>query len=326
MISHLMRRARGALAVAVATGALFTAAVPARAAAAPPVGAAGAILIDADSGAVLTSRAPDTRRQMASTTKVMTAAVVATLPGVDLDRKVTVKQEYLDYVYREGASSAQLKAGASPTVRQLLYALMLPSGCDAAYALADTFGAGTTLASRKADFVAKMNAKAKSLGMTNTVYDTFDGISPTGRNLTTPRDLAKLTRHAMGNTVFRTVVKTPSYGSGGTSALATWTNSNLLVRPRSAGYGYPGAIGVKTGTGSAAGKCLVFSVTRGGKTVIGVLLNDEKRYTDSMMLSDWALGPASASGSGSGSASSSGSGSKNAVQGRSAEPVPDVLD
>ncbi|MFD8983987.1 D-alanyl-D-alanine carboxypeptidase family protein [Streptomyces sp. NPDC059564] len=311
-MTHLIRRTRAALAVTVVAGALLTVSVPAHAAASPPVTAAGSFVMDGGTGATLSSKNPDTRRQMASTTKIMTATVVTTLPGLDLGRKVTVKQEYLDYVYREGASSAQLKAGATPTVRQLLYAMMLPSGCDAAYALADTFGSGTTIAARKADFIAKMNAKAKALGMTNTVYDTFDGISPTGNNLTTPRDLAKLTRYAMTNTLFQAVVRTTSYSSGGTSALATWSNTNLLVQPRPTGYGFPGAIGVKTGTGTAAGKCLVFSVTRNGKTIIGVLLNDEERYVDSMALSDWALGPAA--------------GSKTALQRGSTDPVPDVRD
>ncbi|MFF4643079.1 D-alanyl-D-alanine carboxypeptidase family protein [Streptomyces sp. NPDC001389] len=312
MIANLMRRARGALAVAVTTGALLTTAVPAQAAAAPALTAAGAILVDAATGATLTSKAPDTPRQMASTTKIMTAVVVASQPGLNLDRKVTVKQAYLDYVHRQGASSAQLRAGATPTVRQLLYAMMLPSGCDAAYALADAFGAGATTAGRTADFIARMNARAKALGMTNTVYDSFDGISPTGRNLTTPRDLARLTRHAMSVPLFRTVVKSAAYATGGTSALATWSNSNLLVRPRPAGYGHPGAVGIKTGTATAAGRCLVFSVTRNGKSVIGVLLKDEERYRDSMALSDWALGPAA--------------GSRTALRRSSAEPVPDVLD
>ncbi|MFJ7204645.1 D-alanyl-D-alanine carboxypeptidase family protein [Streptomyces sp. NPDC098789] len=294
-------------------GALFTVSTPAHAAtAAPPVSARGAILINGATGAVLTSKTPDTKRQMASTTKVMTAVVVATSAGLDLNRKVTIKQTYLDYVYREGASSASLKLGATPTVRQLLYAMLLPSGCDAAYALADTFGAGSTTAARRADFISKMNAKARSLGMTNTVYDSFDGISPTGNNLTTPRDLATLTRYAMGNALFQSVVKTTSYSSGGTSTLATWWNTNLLVRARPTGYGYPGAIGVKTGTGTAAGKCLVFSVTRNGKTIIGVLLNDEERYADSMALSNWALGATTSS--------------RNTLRDTDTQRLPDILD
>uniref|UniRef100_A0AAU2JTQ6 Serine hydrolase n=1 Tax=Streptomyces sp. NBC_00049 TaxID=2903617 RepID=A0AAU2JTQ6_9ACTN len=310
-----MRRTRGAVAVTVATGALLVAASPASSAApvaAPPTTAAGSILIDGTSGATLTSKAPDTPRQGASTTKIMTATVVLRTPGLSLDKKITIKQEYLDYVVREGASTAHLKVGSTPTVRQLLYGLMLPSGCDAAYALADTFGKGTTTAARTADFIAQMNAKAKSLGMTGTVYDTFDGISPTGKNVTTPRDLAKLTKSAMTNTHFANLVKTTTYSTGGTSTDATWGNSNLLIRERPTGYAYPGAIGVKTGTGTAAGKCLVYSATRNGKTVIGVLLNDEERYADSMKLMDWALGASAGSGA--------------ALQRGNTDPIPDILD
>ncbi|WP_374230860.1 D-alanyl-D-alanine carboxypeptidase family protein, partial [Streptomyces sp. UNOC14_S4] len=208
MISNLMRRAKGALAVTIATGALLTATAPAQAAAVPALTAAGAIVIDGANGTTLMAKDADTKRPMASTTKIMTAVVVTSLPDLDLDQKVTVKQEYLDYVYLKGASSAQLKAGATPTVRQLLYGMMLPSGCDAAYALADTFGTGTTMAARTTDFIAKMNAKARELGMANTVFDSFDGISPTGNNLTSPRDLAQLTRHAMTSPLFQTLVKT----------------------------------------------------------------------------------------------------------------------
>ena len=133
---------------------------PAQAAPAPTLTAAGAILIDSTTGATLMSKSPDTKCQMASTSKIMTAVVVTSLPGVYLEQKVTVKQEYLDYVYLKGASSAQLNAGSTPTVRQLLYAMMLPFGCDAAYALADTFGRGTTTSARTTDFIAQMNAKA----------------------------------------------------------------------------------------------------------------------------------------------------------------------
>ncbi|MFD7557086.1 MULTISPECIES: D-alanyl-D-alanine carboxypeptidase family protein [unclassified Streptomyces] len=310
-----MRRARGAVAVGVATGALLVAAVPAASAAptaAPPNTAAGSILIDGTTGATLNAKNADTKRQGASTTKIMTAALVIRMPGVDLNKKVTIKQEYLDYVVREGASTAHLKAGATPTVRQLLYGLMLPSGCDAAYALADTFGKGATTADRTKDFIAQMNAKAKALGMTRTTYDSFDGISPTGNNLTTPRDMAKLTKYAMMGTTFPAIVKSTSYSSGGTSTDATWYNTNLLIRERPTGYAYPGAIGVKTGTGTAAGKCLVFSATRNGKTVIGVMLNDEERYADAMKLMDWALGASAGSGA--------------ALQRSNTEPIPDVLD
>ncbi|WP_327253359.1 D-alanyl-D-alanine carboxypeptidase family protein [Streptomyces sp. NBC_01244] len=291
MISNLLRRSRAALAITVATGALLTVAAPAQAVSGPPTLAASAFLMDGTTGATLSSKLGDTKREVASTTKIMTAYVVLTTPGLDLNKRVTVQQEYLDYVYREGGSSAGLKAGATPTVRRLLYGMMLPSGCDAAYALADTFGSGTTRADRVKDFIAKMNAKAKTLGMANTTYDSFDGISPTGKGLSTARDLAKLTRAAMKGTTFKSVVKTSSYSSDGTSTVGTWLNTNLLIKP---GHAYqtqtPGAIGVKTGSGTAAGQCLVFSVTRNGKTIIGVLLKSDDRYPDAIKLTNWALG------------------------------------
>lgn len=311
LISNLLRRSRAALAISVATGALLTIGAPAQAAAAPTNTASASFLMDGTTGATLAYKAGDTKREMASTTKITSAVVVLTSPGLDLNKKVAIKQEYLDYVVREGASTAHLKAGATPTVRQLLYAMMLPSGCDAAYALADTFGSGSTTAARTANFIAQMNTKAKSLGMTNTTYDSFDGISPTKKNLTTARDLAKMTRFAMRSSTFKSIVKTNTISSGGTSTDAAWSNSNLLIKPGS-GYTTPGAIGVKTGTGTAAGQCLVFSVTRNGKTIIGVLLNDpDRRYTDAVALTNWALGPATGAAK---------------LQDSTTKPMPDILD
>ncbi|MDD9377059.1 serine hydrolase [Streptomyces sp. ZAF1911] len=310
MISNLLRRSRAALAITVATGALIAVASPAQAVTGPPTLAKSMFLMDGTTGATLASKVGDTKLEGASTTKIMTAYVVLTSPGIDLNRKVTVQQEYLDYVVREGASTAGLKTGATPTVRQLLYGMMLPSGCDAAYALADTFGSGSSRQARINDFIAKMNAKAKTLGMTNTYYDAFDGISQHGNNKITARDLAKLTRAAMKGSTFKSIVKTTSYSSGGTSTIATWSNTNLLIKPGHA-YQTPGAIGVKTGSGSVAGQCLVFSVTRNGKTIIGVLLNSTDRYPDAIKLTNWALGaPAGAP----------------ALQRSTTEPIPDVLD
>ncbi|MFD5149309.1 D-alanyl-D-alanine carboxypeptidase family protein [Streptomyces sp. NPDC058401] len=305
-----MRRSRAALAITVATGALIAVGSPAQAVTGPPTLAASAFLMDGTTGATLANKVGDTKLEGASTTKIMTAYVVLTSPGIDLNKKVTVQQEYLDYVVREGASTAHLKAGTTPTVRQLLYGMMLPSGCDAAYALADTFGSGSTRSARILDFIAKMNAKAKTLGMTNTYYDAFDGISQHGNNKITARDLAKLTRAAMKGTTFKSIVKTYSYSSGGTSTSATWTNTNLMITPGHA-YQTQGAIGVKTGSGSKAGQCLVFSVTRNGKTIIGVLLNSTDRYPDAIKLTNWALGAPTGA---------------PALQRSTTEPIPDVLD
>ncbi|WP_078606884.1 D-alanyl-D-alanine carboxypeptidase family protein [Streptomyces flavidovirens] len=256
----------------------------AQAATGPSVRAKGAFLLDSKPNKTLWSKAADTKRQMASTTKVMTAVVVLETRGVDLNKKITVKQSYRDYVARNGASTADLKKGDKLSVRQLLYGLMLPSGCDAAYALADTFGTGTTEAARTKSFISKMNKKASDLGMANTKYDSFDGISQAGSNYTTPRDSAKLARRALGNSTFGSVVKATSTKQTATNGrVYTWYNTNKLLGS------YSGAIGIKTGTGSVAGPCLVFAAKRGDRTVAGVVLNSPDRYTDAKKMLDWAF-------------------------------------
>ncbi|WP_408646725.1 D-alanyl-D-alanine carboxypeptidase family protein [Streptomyces carminius] len=259
--------------------------VPAQAAAGPSgVAAKGAFLLDSGPNKALWGKSADTKRQMASTTKIMTAAVVLTTKGVDLNRKVTVKKAYRDYVAKNGASTADLKTGDKLTVRQLLYGMMLPSGCDAAYALADTYGSGSTTAARTKSFISKMNKKAADLGMKNTKFDSFDGISKAGKNQSTPRDLAKLARHAMANSTFKTVVKAPKTVQKATNGRTyTWYNTNTLLGS------YKGVVGIKTGTGTKAGPCLVFAATRDKRTVVGVVLNSSKRYPDATKMLDWAF-------------------------------------
>ncbi|WP_055418882.1 D-alanyl-D-alanine carboxypeptidase family protein [Streptomyces pactum] len=274
-----------------------TAVVPARslsapAPAAPSIAAKGGFLMNDANGGSLYTKAADTRRSTGSTTKIMTAKVVLSQPKLNLDAKVTIQMAYSDYIVSKNASSARLIVGDKVTVRQLLYGLMLPSGCDAAYALADKFGSGGTRAARVKSFIGKMNSTAKSLGLKNTHFDSFDGIG-NGKNYSTPRDLTKLASSAMKSSTFRTIVKTKKYTAktvtkkGGTRTMAPWTNTNTLLGS------YSGAIGVKTGSGPEAKYCLVFAATRKGKTVIGTVLTSSssaQRTTDATKLMNYGFG------------------------------------
>ncbi|GAA2390518.1 MULTISPECIES: serine hydrolase [Streptomyces] len=289
-------RLRRAAAVAVTTGAMLATGAltvaPAQAATAPTIAAKGGYVMNNATGKSLYTKAADTRRSTGSTTKIMTALVVLKQPKLNLDSKVTIQKAYSDYIVDNNwASNAKLIVGDKVTVRQLLYGLMLPSGCDAAYALADKFGSGSTRAARVKSFIGKMNTTAKDLGLKNTHFDSFDGIGK-GANYSTPRDLTKLASSAMKNSTFRTVVKTKKYTaktttkSGGTRTMAPWENTNPLLSS------YTGAIGVKTGSGPQSGFCLVFAATRNGKTVIGtVLASTDKttRKTDATKLMNYGF-------------------------------------
>ncbi|MEU8889421.1 serine hydrolase [Streptomyces sp. NPDC048442] len=286
----------------VAAGSLLTAgavvapavqaapAAPAAKPKAPSIVAKGGFLLDAASGRTYYGKAGDTRLSTGSTTKIMTALVVLSTKGLNLDTKVTIDKAYSDYIVRRGASSARLIVGDKVPVRALLYGLMLPSGCDAAYALADKFGTGKTRDARVKSFIGKMNATAKSLGMTNSRFDSFDGIG-NGANYSTPRDLSKLAAQALKNNNFRAVVKTKSTTqrvttkNGGYRNMS-WTNTNKLLGS------YSGAIGVKTGSGPQAKYCLVFAATRGKRTVVGAVLastNEANRTSDAKKIMDYGF-------------------------------------
>jgi D-alanyl-D-alanine carboxypeptidase (penicillin-binding protein 5/6) len=268
-----------------------TGTTPAAKAASAPAGVRSryAELANAATGADLWSRSSVVKRPMGSVTKVMTAYVVLTTPGLNLNRVITVPAGIVAYD-AGGASTAGLRPGEKLATRQLLFAMMLPSGCDAAYTLASAYGPGLTA------FIAKMNATGRKLGLAKTHFTDPSGLPDPGAYTTysTAHDLIALGRDAMRNKTLAAIVATRQYKVAATSAhLAhTWNNLDPLLRE------FPGAIGIKTGFTSAAGQCLLFEARRGNKTLIGVVLDSSAvnspslaaAASDAVAMLDWGFG------------------------------------
>ncbi|MFH8680510.1 D-alanyl-D-alanine carboxypeptidase family protein [Streptomyces lydicus] len=258
---------------------------------APQINADHAFLLDARDGsqerALWGGAKADESVSMASTTKIMTALVVLKHPEW-LNHQITVKQEYRDYVQKVGGSTADLQTGDRLTVEQLLHAMLIPSGDDAAMALADNFGSGATVDARIADFVNQMNVEARQLSLTGTQFDSFDGISH-GNNHSTARDLAKLGQRAMLQPVFADVVKktqfkTEAPAANGHTRYYTWNTTNKLLST------YDGALGIKTGSGPEAGYAVVFAAERDNRTLVGAILADDSgRFDDATKMLDWGF-------------------------------------
>jgi len=248
------------------------------------VQAKAAAIAVASTGQVLWRRDLNTELPMASITKVMTALLV--IRAGDPNRKITVPFAVVAYVAEHDASAAGLRPGDTLTASQLLEALLLPSGADAAYTLAEAYGPGLGA------FIAKMNATARVLGMTRTHFSNFDGLPyPTGYSTySTPANLIKLGRVAMSSAVFRSIVDRRTYriAAGSGHHAYFWRNLDPLLGV------YRGAIGIKTGYTPAAGHCLLFEVTRGSRSFIGVNLDSPGVGTtvngaDAVQMLNWAF-------------------------------------
>jgi len=276
--------APGAVTTPAAPRAVTSPAAPARAHAPAGVQAEGGALANAASGAVMWSRGMNTERPIGSITKVMTAIVV--LRAGDLSRRIEIPKGVIPYDLKYDASNAGLRPGDYLTARELLEALLLPSGCDAAYALAKAYGPGWTA------FIATMNSTAQAMGLAHTHFSNFDGLPWPSETSTysTPRDLIALGRAAMQYPILRSIVDQRSYHLAATPRhhAYVWRTTNMLLRD------YPGTIGIKTGSTLAAGYCLLFEAGRSGHVLIGVVLhssrsNDLAAFKDATKILDWGF-------------------------------------
>src|SRR5689334_4119287 len=246
------------------------------------------IVADMDTGQILAGRDMDIAHPPASTIKTLLALTAldelpdldATVVGTEADTQVE-------------CNCAGIKPGGTYTARQLLDAVLLVSGNDAANALADMIGGYDTA-------VAKMNAKAASLGAVDTHAATPSGLDgPGGSGLTTPRDLALIFRAAMANPTFAQITSQP------TAIFPSGAGDKQLVNEDELLHRYPGAIGGKTGFTDAAKKTFVAAADRGGRRLViammyGLIKEGGPTYWDqASWLLDWGFAQSAGAGIGS---------------------------
>lgn len=231
----------------------------------PQVSAAAAVVVDLDSGITLYARNADVPRPPASTVKIMTALLV--LRNADIREKVVVSAN----AAATGGSRMGLVAGERLTVLDLLYGLLLPSGNDAAMALAEH------IAGNEVAFVAQMNLMAAQMGLEHTRFANPHGLDAEGQ-YASANDLVRLARAALDYPVFVEIVRTSRARIAGRDL----TNTNELL------VSYPAADGIKTGTTDAAGECLVASISRRGHRLVAVVMGSRDRYADARALLNYA--------------------------------------
>ena len=255
-----------------ATGA--AGAVAGRAAPGPAgVGARAAVLVDAGSGAVLWSRRGQVPVAPASLTKMLTALAVRA--SLDLDGLTVASR----LAARQPARRLAVRPGQRLTVAQALRALMIASANDVAVMLAETAAGSVTRFSRA------MDAEARRLGLRGSSWRNPHGLDARGHR-STAFDLAILARAVLEDRWLAQVVRTRRVAfttpSGRRHTLTA--GSRFLL-------GYRGAVGVKTGLTDDAGHCLAAAATRGGRTLIAVVLHSADNAADAGRVLDWGFGP-----------------------------------
>ncbi len=257
---------------------------------------------DAKTGALLHGSGEADKLDIASTTKMMTAYVVCQIAKDDpkvLDEIVTFSAAADKTV----GSTAGVREGEKISAHELLYGLMLPSGNDAATALAEHFNArlateavgnalggvpGDADLSSTSNFIATMNRQATKLGLAETHYVNPHGLTA-AEHKSSARDQLKLAHVALALPLFRQLISARQHGAkvagpGGYERNVLWKNTNRLLA-------IEGYTGVKTGTTDAAGACLVACGEREGRELLLVILgstSSDARYTDARNLFRWA--------------------------------------
>ena len=260
--------------------------------------ARAALLVDGATGTVLLDQDAHTKQYPASITKVMTALLV--FEAIDrgelrMDTPITASANSVAGL-PDDASTADIVAGETLTVEQLLYCLLVVSANEVGNILAEAVSGSV------ANFVAQMNQRAQELGCENTHFVNTSGL-PDNEHYTTAWDIYLFTREAMKYDQFMNIVNTKAYDVPATNkseARELHSTNYLISNWRATGYLYSGAQGIKTGSTDSAGYCLVSSAVRTDRQLISVVLGaklmqtetgDTKvgSFTETSRLFDWGF-------------------------------------
>ncbi|MGB4439871.1 MAG: D-alanyl-D-alanine carboxypeptidase family protein [Sedimentibacter sp.] len=236
----------------------------------PDVAARSYIVIDADSGRIISSRNANEKLPIASTTKIMTT--ILSIENADI---LTQKIEVPAFSTGIEGSSLYLKPKQMVSIIDLLYGTMLRSGNDAAETLAAFTGRNS-----QEGFVSMMNDKAVEVGAYNTSFANACGLHD-DNHYSTAYDLALISSYAMKNETFKEIVSTVKYKAESLNTILY--NKNKVVQQ------YEYGSGIKIGYTKAAGRCLVASAEKEDTEIIVVVLNDNNWFNDSYKLFDWAF-------------------------------------
>lgn len=247
------------------------------------------INLDDDSYPVVAQKNQDEKMYPASLTKIVTAMV--TLENVDnLQQTVTVSKEAYNVLLGTGAQVAGLQIGDTLTIEQLLYLTMVHSACDATEVLAEYVG------KTRDNFVKMMNDYVKSLGCENTNFENPDGLH-SENHYTTASDMAKITLAALKNSTFTKIAYTVQYEYNGMN----YYNTNLMLRSGYVSYYYKYAKGIKTGSTSEAGYCVITTASKDGYNYLAIVMGapvidynkdgyvEKCSFIDAATLFEWAF-------------------------------------
>ena len=226
----------------------------------PDVNSRACVVIDRKTNSVLFGKNENSKKKMASTTKIMTATII--IEKCNLSDTIEISKKAAG----TGGSRLGLKTGDKITALDLLYGLMLRSGNDAAVALAEYAGGDIN------GFAELMNAKALELGLTNTHFETPHGLD-SNEHYTTAYELAILSNYALNNPTFAKIVGTKNYTITINGSPKALSNTNELLG------NMEGVYGIKTGFTNGANRCLVTACKRNNIDIICVVLGaDTKKF------------------------------------------------